>query len=100
MFEWMPVLSGAALGLLHLRRYIAQRTLLCLMVLTACVATASSGELFDAPQLILVDLALVAAGLCVTRALAAFPRAGRSPRAVHASHASQTRLENRHDPSP
>jgi hypothetical protein len=73
MFEWMPVLSGAVLGLLQLRGHIAQRTLLCLGILCACIATASSGELFAAPQLILVDLALVAGGVFVVRTIASAP---------------------------
>jgi hypothetical protein len=100
MFEWMPVFFGAALGLLHLRGHLGQRTLLCIATLAACIATASSGELFDAPQLILVDLALVAAGVCGVRVLASHPRAGRSLRAVHARHTSQTRQEHHNDPSP
>ena len=73
MFEWMPVLSGAVLGLLQLRGHIAQRTLLCLGILFACIATASSGEVFVAPQLILVDLALVAGGVFVVRTMASSP---------------------------
>ena len=78
MFEWMPVLCGAVLGLLHRRAYIGQRTLLCLAVLSACIATATSGELFDEPLLILVDLALVVAGVIAIRILAAYPSARRS----------------------
>ena len=100
MFEWMPVLSGAVLGLLHLRGHIAQRTLLSFAVITACIATASSGELFDAPALILVDLALVAAGVCVVRVLASTSRARRSLRAADASRAAQTRQDHHNDPSP
>jgi hypothetical protein len=100
MFEWMPVLSGAVLGLLHLRGRITQRTLLCLAVLIACGVTAISGELFDAPALILVDLALVAAGVCVPRVLASTPRASRSLRAAYASRAAQTRQDHHNDPSP
>ena len=73
MFEWMPVLSGAVLGLLQLRGRIAQRTLLCLGILFACIATASSGEVFVAPQLILVDLSLVAGGVFVVRTMASSP---------------------------
>jgi hypothetical protein len=114
MFEWMPVMTGAMLGLLQLRATIGQRTLLCLSLLTACITTASSGELFDAPQLIVVDLALVAAGVCVVRVLArraplAHTRhvaAGHvsrtqvpSARMAH-DHAPQTRTDYHNDPAP
>jgi hypothetical protein len=91
MFEWMPVMSGAVLGLLQLRAHIGQRTLLCLAVLIACITTASSGELRSDPQLILLDLALVAAGVFTIRIVAAHPRAARSLRPVHTSPPSVMR---------
>ena len=90
MFEWMPVLCGAVLGLLHRRAYIGQRTLLCLIVLIACAATAISGELFDEPWLILVDLALTVTGLIASRLLAAYPNTQRSLRSASASHEHTT----------
>ena len=86
MFEWMPVLCGAVLGLLHRRAFIGQRTLLCLGVLAACVVSAASGELFDEPLFILVDVALVVAGVLAIRILAAHPRAGRAFRAANSGH--------------
>ena len=103
MFEWMPILSGAVLGLLHLRERITQRTLLCLAAIAAYVATASSGELPHAPQLILVDLALVATGVGVVRVIASYPSAGRSLRALHVlrdASASPVRQSHRNDPAP
>lgn len=90
MFEWLPVLCGAVLGLLHRRALIGQRTLLCLVVLSACGATAMSGELFDAPWLILVDLALAVAGLIASRILAAYPNTQRSLRSASAAHEHTT----------
>ena len=90
MFEWMPVLCGAVLGLLHRRAFIGQRTLLCLGVLTACFVAAASGELFDEPWFIFVDLALVVAGVIAIRILAAHPRARRSLRVVETSHGHAT----------
>ena len=86
MFEWMPVLCGAVLGLLHRRAYIGQRTLLCLGVLAACIVSAASGELFGESLFILVDVALVVAGVIAIRMLAAFPKARLALREVRAAY--------------
>ena len=97
MFEWMPVLCGAVLGLLHRRTYIGQRTLLCLVVLSGCVATALSGEIFDAPLLVFVDTALVVIGVIAVRVLAPRTRTRGSLHlnvAVGAPHLRDTRARS------
>ena len=98
MFEWMPVLCGAVLGVLHVRAYIGQRTLLCLVVLSGCAATAVSGEMFDEPLLVLVDLALAFAAALAIRLVVSRPRLRpplRVNAAVGAPHLRDTRMRTR-----
>lgn len=63
MSEFMPVLLGAALGLLRARYALTQRALLWSALTAATLATTLSGEWARAPYFFLADLALVGGGV-------------------------------------
>ena len=69
MLEWIPVVCGCILAMLHLRRAFHQRTL-SLMVCACAIASAFvAGELFADPWLAIVDAGLVVAGFALTLAV-------------------------------
>ena len=69
MLEWIPVLCGGALAMLHIRRAMHQRTLSLLVCACAFASAFVSGELRSQPWLVLVDVGLVVAGLAVVLAV-------------------------------
>jgi hypothetical protein len=68
MSEWMPVLLGAVLGVLHRRYARSRRTLVGSALAAAISATTLSGEWTHAPYLIIADALLVGAGILAGRA--------------------------------
>ena len=66
MLEWIPVVFGCLLAMLHIRRTLSQRTLSLLVCAGAFASAFISGELADASFLVLVDAGLVVAGLALT----------------------------------
>ena len=62
MLEWIPVVLGVALAMLHLRRAISRRMLPWLVLACALASTVVSGELIETPWLLLADASLVLAG--------------------------------------
>jgi hypothetical protein len=67
MSEWLPVLLGAVLGVLHVRYALSRRTLLWSALTAAIIATTLSGEWSHAPHLIVADALLVGAGILASR---------------------------------
>jgi hypothetical protein len=68
MSEWMPVLLGAVLGVLHRRHALTRRTLAGAALIAAIGATTTSGEWTHAPYLVIADALLVGAGILAGRA--------------------------------
>ena len=68
MSEWMPVLLGAVLGVLHRRHAMSRRTLAGSALIAAIGATTLSGEWTHAPYLVIADALLVGAGMLAGRA--------------------------------
>ena len=69
MLEWIPVVFGSMLAMLHLRRTIQPRTL-SLMVCACAIASAFiAGELIEEPWLVMIDAGLILAGLALTLAV-------------------------------
>lgn len=68
MSEWMPVLLGAVLGVLHRRYALSRRTLSGSALIAAIGATMTSGEWAHAPYLVIADALLVGAGILAGRA--------------------------------
>ena len=68
MSEWMPVLLGAVLGMLHLRSTLSRRTFVASAAIAAVLSTTLSGEWTYAPYLVFVDAMLVGAGILASRA--------------------------------
>ena len=66
MLEWIPVVLGSALAMLHIRRAVNQQMLPLLMCACALASTVVSGELIEAPWLLLADVALVLAGFAAS----------------------------------
>ena len=69
MLEWIPVVFGGMLAMLHIRRAVQQRTLSLMVCACALASAFVAGELMDAPWLVIVDAGLVVAGLALTLAV-------------------------------
>lgn len=67
MSEWMPLLAGAVLGGLHVRHALSERALPWCAAIAAVLATTLAGEWSGAPYLVIVDGALVVAGILAAR---------------------------------
>lgn len=63
MWEWVPVLSGAVLGVMHLRQALTRRALVVAAITAAIAATTISGEWAYAPHLVLADALRVGVGI-------------------------------------
>ena len=69
MLEWIPVVFGSLLAMLHIRRSVHQRTLSLLVCVCALASAFIAGELTEDPWLVLIDAGLVVAGLALTLAV-------------------------------
>lgn len=90
MLEWIPVVFGSLLGMLHIRRAIHQRTLSLLVCACAFATAFIAGELAQDPWLVIVDVGLVVAGLALT--LAVHAQMLRRRRLASRTAAAQDRL--------
>ena len=69
MLEWIPVVFGSMLAMLHVRRALRPRTLSLMVCAFALASAYVAGELIDDPWLVMVDAGLVLAGLALTLAV-------------------------------
>ena len=69
MLEWIPVVFGSLLAMLHIRRAVQQRTLSLLVCVCALASAFIAGEFAEDPWLVLIDAGLVVAGLALTLAV-------------------------------
>lgn len=69
MLEWIPVVFGSLLAMLHIRRALHQGTLSLLVCVCAFASAFIAGELDDAAFFVIVDAGLVVSGLVITLAV-------------------------------
>ena len=69
MLEWIPVVFGSMLAMLHIRRALHARTLSLMVCACALGSALVAGELMNVAWLVIVDAGLVVAGLALTLAV-------------------------------